>query len=124
MRIKAALISYLGLALSSLLATGAGLSTAVAQVQPSGPRLAVISYWDPAEYAKLPSGSLALINPNSGILGTTGDQVERYRGAAADATQRGVKLMAYVRLAYGERVAGKPSAGGTAGRTLATVKAE
>ncbi len=90
----------------------------------AGPQLAVISYWEPSQYAKLPAGSIALINPNSGILDAAADQVERYRGAAADATQRGVKLIAYVRLAYGERTAGRPSAGGTPGRTLATVKAE
>jgi Alpha-L-arabinofuranosidase B (ABFB) domain/Spherulation-specific family 4 len=95
-----------------------------AEVTPASPRLAVISYWDPKEFSKLPGGGIALINPNSGILEAADDQVERFRASAADAARRGVKLIAYVRLAYGERTPEKPSAGGTPGRTLARVKTE
>jgi Alpha-L-arabinofuranosidase B (ABFB) domain/Spherulation-specific family 4 len=124
-KVKSALSGCFGLTLFTGLLASSGHGAAMAvEAQASAPRLAVISYWEPGEYAKLPAGSIALINPNSGILEAAADQVERYRSVAVDAAKRGVKLLAYVRLAYGERTAGKPSSGGTPGRTLDTVKAE
>jgi Spherulation-specific family 4 len=88
------------------------------------PQMATISYWNAADYAKLPSGGVALINPMDGIVSATAAQVSQYAPVVKEATQRGVRLLAYVPTGYGERTPGKKNGGGTTGQSLAMIEKE
>lgn len=91
---------------------------------PRMPLMATISYWNTADYAKLPSGGVALINPQDGIVSATKAQVDRYKPVVEGAVKRGVRLLAYVPTGYGVRVPGKANGGGTTGQSLAMIKRE
>jgi len=88
------------------------------------PVLAVISYWNTADLAKLPPDSLAVINPNDGVLGASKAVLEQARAALGAAAKRGVRFLGYVPMGYGERVSGRKNSGGTTGRTLEEIEAE
>jgi Spherulation-specific family 4 len=88
------------------------------------PQMATISYWNAADYAKLPSGGVALINPMDGIVSATAAQVSQYLPVVKEAVQRGVRLLAYVPTGYGERTPGKKNGGGTTGQSLAMIEKE
>lgn len=85
-------------------------------------RLAVISYWDPADYAKLPAGSLAVVNPADGIVGADAATVTQLRQAVGTARARGVHFLGYVPTGYGVRTSGAPNDGGTVGQSLSDVR--
>jgi hypothetical protein len=87
----------------------------------SGPELAVISSWRPADYAKLPAGSLALVNPGDGILAASPSDVTAARTAVAAARQRGVRFLGYVPTGYGDRVSGHDNGHGSVGRSTSDI---
>jgi hypothetical protein len=97
-RATAALIAGLG-----LLAGGG----AVAQAG-SGTGIGVISYWgtDAALYNQLPAGSLAVINPDSGLFVAAGQtttlvpDLASWRDIVNNTAARGVKLLGYVPTGY------------------------
>ena len=88
------------------------------------PVLATISYWQPEDYARLPSGGIGLINLNDGMIGATPEQVATYKTVVNDAVARGVKLLAYVPTGYGERDPAKDNEGGTKGQSIAMIQAQ
>jgi Spherulation-specific family 4 len=88
------------------------------------PQMATISYWDAADYAKLPAGGVALINPQDGIVSASAQQVAQYVPVVKGAVRRGVRLLAYVPTGYGERTPGKKNGGGTTGQSLAMIRRE
>lgn len=88
------------------------------------PIMATISYWQPADYAKLPSGGVGLINPNDGIAGATQAQIDAYKPVVADAVKRNVRLLAYVQTGYGERDPNKDNGQGTKGQSMAQIKGQ
>lgn len=84
--------------------------------------IATISYWEPSDYNKLPYNSIGLINLHNGILDATQEQIERYRPVVKDAQKRGMKLLAYVPMGYGERSHNANNSGGTKGQDLEHIK--
>lgn len=88
------------------------------------PVMATISYWEVADYAKLPSGGIGLINPNDGIAGATQAQIDAYKPVVADAVKRNVRLLAYVQTGYGERDPNKDNTGGTKGQSMEQIKGQ
>lgn len=93
-------------------------------VETGMPALAAISYWQPSDFAKLPSGSIGAINPHNGILDASPEQIERYRPVVLDAKRRGIKLVAYVSTGFGVRDPDADSPGGTKGQSLERIKAQ
>lgn len=87
------------------------------------PAIGVISYWPPADYATLPAGSVALINPNDGIVGADAATIRSYGQVVAQARARVVRLLAYVPTGYGRREAG-PNSAGSPGQRLADIEAQ
>jgi hypothetical protein len=86
--------------------TKATKTTTTTQADPAM-KIGVISYWGDrgAYYDTLPDGSLALINPESGIL--SGQSLEKvcswisgYYTIVKKAVDRGIKLLAYVPTGY------------------------
>jgi hypothetical protein len=88
------------------------------------PEMATISYWQPADYAKLPSGGIGLINLNDGMLGATPDQIAQYQDVIGQGVARGVRFFAYVPTGYGERDPAEPNEGGTMGQSMDMIHAQ
>ncbi len=88
------------------------------------PEMATISYWQPSDYAKLPSGGIGLINLNDGMLGASPTDVLRYQDVVKQSVARGVRFFAYVPTGYGERDPAKPNEGGTKGQSMAMIHAQ
>ena len=86
------------------------------------PHLAVISYWQPADYARLPAGSLAVVNPADGIVGADAATVADLKKAVVAARARGVHFLGYVPTGYGVRQSGAPNDGGTVGQSMADIQ--
>ena len=101
-----------------------GVVVAGGRDAPHMPQMATISYWNAADYAKLPSGGVALINPQDGIVNATAAQVSRYVPVVKEAVRRGVRLLAYVPTGYGERTPGQKNGGSTTGQSLAMIEKE
>lgn len=87
-------------------------------------KLAVISYWQAPDYAKLPPNSVALINPNSGIKGVDDATIASYQEIVKNAVANKVNLLAYVPMGYGERDSTKKNSSGTQGQSMADIKAQ
>ena len=92
--------------LSAVLACVASSMSAQVQAQAVATKIGVISYWGANEslYNQLPTGSLALINPNSGIFqGQTTALVPDlaiYKRIVDQQTSRNVRLLGYVPTGY------------------------
>ena len=102
-------------------ATGQGTATGHGAAV-TGPNLAVISYWDPAEFARLPSGSLAVVNPADGIVGADAATVAAFKQAVRTARARDVRFLGYVPTGYGDRRSGHPNGEGSVGQSLADIR--
>lgn len=89
--------------------------------QENTPELAVVSYWQPRDYRKLPKGSVAMLNLNNGIVNTPYSKVDRYRPIVKEANKKGVKLLAYVPTGFGERTPGKINNHGSKGQSMAQI---
>jgi len=112
-----------GLASALTMAAG-GLAWAGKEDTTSGPQLAVVSYWQPGDYAKLPAGTLALVNPRSGIVGADASVVEQFRTAVATAHARGVRFLGYVPTGYGDRVSGHDNGQGSVGQSMDDIRGQ
>lgn len=105
-----------------------GTTTMQAQAVTGMPSIATISYWQPAAYDTLPANSIALINPNNGMLDKYGNlnvsaaTISTYKTIAQKATARGVKLLAYVPTGYGLRDPNQNNDQGSSGQSMAVIK--
>lgn len=72
----------------------------------AGPKFGVVSYWgrDTANYRQIPPGSLALINPDSGIFTGQGQTpvpgLDAFKGVISKGTATGVNFYGYVPTGY------------------------
>lgn len=92
----------LSLALVGSLALGA-LAPSVAQAETNLKGFGMIAYWGeiPSTYGgQIPDGAYVVINPNSGALGITDDQIANYQGVIANIKAQGGKVLGYVPTGY------------------------
>lgn len=113
--------SLIRVVLSVLVMTSCEQSNAA---QEQAPELAVVSYWQPRDYRKIPEGSIAMLNLNNGIVGTPYGKVDRYRPVVTEANKKGVKLLAYVPIGFGERTPGKLNSHGSVGQSIAQIRTQ
>jgi hypothetical protein len=104
---------------------------ALVQAVPAAPTPGVISYWgtESTLYAQLPTGSVAVLNPDSGVFVSTGQtqtlvpDLPTWRAISDSTRARGVELLGYVPTGYFDHRCNRPGRCQTWARIEAQVAA-